>query len=133
MRSDIAARSDIERLVNRFYERVRGDQLLGPIFDAVAQTDWTRHLPKMYAFWESVLFGVAGFRGNPLAVHRDLATRVPLGDREFGRWLELFHESVDTLFSGPQADEVKRRAAQIATVMQHHMLADQQSATGARP
>ena len=61
---DIASRADIERLVNGFYERVRGDELLGPIFDDVAQTDWALHLPKMYDFWEGVLFGVAGFRGN---------------------------------------------------------------------
>ena len=119
--TDIASRADIERLVNRFYERVRGDELLGPIFDDVAHTDWVRHLPKMYDFWEGVLFGVAGFRGNPLAVHRGLASRVALGDREFGRWLDLFHTSVDTLFSGPCAEDAKARALRIATVMRHHI------------
>lgn len=121
---DIASRADIERLVNRFYERVRGDELLGPIFDDVAHTDWVKHLPKMYDFWEGVLFGVGGFRGNPLSVHRALARRVPLGDREFRRWLELFHESVDALFSGPYAEDAKTRAVRIATVMQHHIAHD---------
>jgi hemoglobin len=128
---DIASRADIERLVNRFYERVRGDDLLGPIFDDVAQTDWARHLPKMYDFWEGVLFGVPGFRGNPLFVHRELARRLPLGDREFGRWLGLFHESVDTLFSGPCAEGAKARAVRIAAVMQHHIAADSASLTSA--
>jgi hemoglobin len=128
---DIASRADIERLVNRFYERVRGDELLGPIFDDVAHTDWVRHLPKMYDFWEGVLFGVAGFRGNPLAVHRDLARRVPLGGREFGRWLDLFHESVDTLFSGPCAESAKARASRIAAVMQYHISSDLASLTSA--
>ena len=119
--TDIASRADIERLVNSFYERVRGDDLLGPIFDEAAHTDWVRHLPKMYDFWEGVLFGVAGFRGNPLAVHRELASRVALGDREFGRWLDLFHTSVDTLFSGPCAEDAKARAWRIAAVMRHHI------------
>jgi hemoglobin len=126
---DIDSRADIERLVNDFYERVRGDELLRPIFDDVAQTDWARHLPKMYDFWEGVLFGVAGFRGNPLAVHRELACRVPLREREFGRWLDLFHESVDTLFCGPCAEDAKTRALRIAAVMQHHISRDLASRT----
>ncbi len=121
---DIAGRADIERLVNDFYERVRGDELLHSIFDDVAHTDWARHLSKMYDFWDGVLFGVAGFRGNPLAVHRQLASRVPLGDREFQRWLDLFHDSVDTLFSGPCAEDAKTRALRIAAVMQHKIASD---------
>lgn len=128
---DIASRADIERLVDGFYGRVRGDELLGPIFNDVAHTDWARHLPKMYDFWEGVLFGVAGFRGNPLAVHRELACRVPLGAREFGRWLDLFHESVDTLFRGPCAEGAKTRALRIAAVMQHHISNDPRALTPA--
>lgn len=130
-KSDIASRADIERLVDSFYDRVRGDELLGPIFDDVAHTDWPRHLPKMYDFWQGVLFGVAGFRGNPLAVHRDLARRVPLGELEFGRWIGLFHESVDGLFSGPCAENAKARALRIAAVMQHHISSDSASLTSA--
>ena len=128
---DMASRADIERLVDGFYERVRGDELLGPIFDDAAHTDWSRHLPKMYDFWEGVLFGVAGFRGDPLSVHRELARRLPLGAREFGRWLDLFHASVDTLFSGPCADGAKTRAVRIAAVMQHHISADPGALTSA--
>jgi hemoglobin len=128
---DIASRADIERLVNGFYERVRSDEILGPIFDDVAHTDWARHLPKMYDFWDGVLFGVSGFRGNPLFVHGELARGLPLGDREFGRWLDLFHASVDTLFSGPCADSAKTRAVRIASVMQHHISADPAALTSA--
>ena len=47
--------------------------------------------------------------------------RVPLGEREFARWLTLFNESVDALLTGPQADDVKLRAARIASVMHHHI------------
>jgi hemoglobin len=123
-RTDIASRADIERLVNGFYDRVRRDDLLGPIFDDVAQTDWAHHLPKMYAFWEGVLFGAPGFRGNPLAIHRALARRVPLGPREFGRWLALFHATIDDAFAGPCAEDAKARAVRIAGVMQYHIGAD---------
>jgi hemoglobin len=119
--TDISSRADIERLVNHFYGQIRQDALLGPIFDDVARVDWERHLPKMYAFWEKVLFGVPGFQGNPLAVHLALAARTPLGAREFDRWLGLFRASVQALFRGPVADEAMERAARIAGVMQYHI------------
>lgn len=118
---DITTRADIERLVDTFYGRVRADEILAPIFDDVAHTDWARHLPKMYAFWETVLFGAPAYRGQPIGIHVELATRVSIGPREFGRWLALFVASVDAAFLGPQADEAKRRAARIAHVMQHHI------------
>jgi hemoglobin len=121
MRADICCRADIERLVDGFYAAVRRDDVLGPIFDDIARTDWAVHLPKMYDFWETVLFGRSAFRGNPLAVHLDLARRAPLTGREFGRWLALFDAQVAASFDGPLADEARRRAARIAAVMQHHL------------
>ena len=44
-----------------------------------------------------------------------------MGAREFGRWIALFHSSVDALFSGPMADEARARASRIAAVMQYHI------------
>jgi len=120
---DIDSREDVERLVDTFYDRIRTDDVLGPIFNDVARVDWAEHLPKMYAFWDAVLFGTAGFKGNPLAVHLQLAELTPLGAREFDRWLALFQANVDGLFSGPVADEAKVRAARIAVVMQQHIIA----------
>lgn len=118
---DIASREDIERLVDAFYGRVREDGILGPIFDDIACVDWAQHLPKMYDFWETVLFSRSVFRGNPLAAHLALARQTPLGPREFGRWIELFHVTVDALFSGPVAHDAKVRALRIAGVMQYHI------------
>lgn len=123
-RFDLASRSDIARLVNVFYDRVRADDLLGPIFDDVAHVDWVEHLPKMYDFWESVLFGTAVFKGNPLAVHTALARLAPMTHREFDRWVGLFQATVDDLFTGIVADEAKTRAARIAFNLQHHIRAD---------
>jgi truncated hemoglobin YjbI len=56
-----------------------------------------------------------------------LAGRVPLGTREFGRWLDLFHDSVNTAFRGPCAEAAKLRASRIAAVMQHHLLAHEEA------
>lgn len=124
---DLTTRADIERLVDSFYERVRVDERLGPIFTDVARVDWGSHLPRMYDFWEAVLFGATSFKGNPLAVHRALAEQTTVTARDFDRWLTLFHGSVDALFIGPMASETKERAVRIAIVMQQHLGADQSS------
>lgn len=118
---DLASRSDIERLVDAFYRRVQADDLIGPIFNDIARVDWDTHLPRMYAFWDSVLFGVAGYKGNPAAVHRELAQHARLSQVEFDRWLELFGATVDELFAGPVAEHAKTRAASIATTLMHHV------------
>lgn len=122
--TDIASRDHVVQLVDAFYARVRADDLLGPIFDDVARVNWAEHLPKMYAFWESVLFGTPGFKGNPLAVHRALARRTPLTEREFDRWVALFTAAVDELFDGPVAAHARLSAARIAMAMEYHVRAD---------
>lgn len=116
-RPDIAGRADIVALVDTFYARVRADARLGPIFDEVAAIDWATHLPRMYDFWETVLFGGSAYHGNPLAAHLALAARTPLGAAEFAQWLRLFDQSVDELFAGPLATDVKLRAARIADAL----------------
>jgi hemoglobin len=121
---ELASRADIVRLVDAFYERVRQDEILDPIFNDVARVDWDVHLPKMYDFWESVLFGKAAFKGAPLPVHLALSRQVALTSSEFDRWIALFHASVDALFVGPLATEAKIRALRIAAVMQHHIAND---------
>ncbi len=114
---DISGRAEIERLVNAFYNRVRIDDLLGFIFDRVAQTNWETHLPKMYAFWETVLFRSGGYTGNPLAAHTKLVPQTAMGRVQFDRWLELFRSTVDDLFAGEKAAHVKRCAEDMANVI----------------
>ena len=43
----------LTRLVHRFYDRVRADSALGPVF-AERISDWGPHLDRMVAFWSSV-------------------------------------------------------------------------------
>lgn len=54
----------IERLVRGFYERVRGDDLIGPIF-AARISDWEPHLQRMIAFWSSVALLSGRYHGRP--------------------------------------------------------------------
>jgi hemoglobin len=121
LRFDITDRRDVACLVNVFYNRVQDDDVLGPIFDNIAHVDWATHLPRMYDFWESVLFARATFKGNPLVVHRALARRTPLTAATFDRWIALFQSTVDDLFSGPMAEHAKNSASRIAATMEHNL------------
>ena len=116
-RPDINGRPEIEQLVNAFYDRVRSDGVIGFIFGKVAQTDWSTHLPKMYAFWETVLFRSGGYTGNPLAVHAKLTPLTEMGRPQFDRWLTLFRGTVDDLFAGEHAEHIKSCAADMANVI----------------
>ena len=116
-KSDLSGRAEIEKLVNAFYDRVRADELLGHIIDAVARTNWTAHLPKMYAFWETVLFRSGGYTGNPLAAHAKLVPLTDMGRDKFDRWLALFRSTVDDLFEGEHAEHIKNCAADMANVI----------------
>lgn len=114
---DLEGRTGIEILVNAFYGRVRSDDLLGFIFDEVAGVDWDAHLPKMYAFWETVLFRSGGYTGNPLAAHAKLVPLTEMGRPQFDRWLEVFRATVDDLFAGENAEHIKSCAADMANVI----------------
>jgi len=116
-RPDLAGRADIERLVDTFYGKVREDELIGFIFNDVAKTDWAAHLPKMYAFWEAVLFRTGNFSGNPVATHARLVPLTTMGPAQFARWLQLFTATVDELFAGEKATLLKASAADIANVL----------------
>lgn len=110
MLTDLETEADVRRLVDEFYETVRRDPLLDPIFSEIARVDWAQHLPKMYAFWGNLILGIPGYRGAPFPPHAVL----PLTREHFARWLELFRATVDRLFAGVHAQKAKDVAGSIA-------------------
>jgi hemoglobin len=83
----------------------------------VAHVDWTAHLPKMYAFWETMIFRSASYVGNPLAAHARLVPLTAMGRPQFDRWLALFTATVDALFAGEKAEHIKSAASDMANVI----------------
>lgn len=53
--------SDIDVLVDTFYERVQQDAVIGPIFNAQIE-DWPAHLALLKNFWAAVILGAGTFR-----------------------------------------------------------------------
>lgn len=106
----ISSRQEIEKLVNSFYEKVKADDLIGPIFNDTAKVNWDEHLPKLYNFWEDLLMGTNKYNGRPFPPHVSLNLKM----EHFERWLLLFFKTVDENFTGLKADEAKSRALRIA-------------------
>jgi hemoglobin len=119
MKTDILSRKELEILINSFYEKVKTDPILGPLF---AHVNWAKHLPVIYAFWENALFYTGGYLGNPLLIHKAFNDRNPLCKEQFKQWEYLFTTTVDELFQGEKAELAKQRAISISTVMQVKIL-----------
>ena len=122
MKTDIRNRKDIEKLVNAFYEKVKTDEVIGYLFTDVAKVNWELHLPKMYNFWENILFYSANDSGSPMAVHKELHQKSTMTQEHFQHWNALFNQTVDKLFEGAKADEIKNRAMNISAVMMYKTL-----------
>jgi hemoglobin len=88
----------------------------------VAKVNWENHLPKMYNFWENILFFTGNYEGNPMARHKELHEKSPMNPTHFGHWNKLFTETVDKLFEGPKAEEIKNRALNISAAMMYKTL-----------
>lgn len=99
----------IARLVEGFYDRVRADPLLGPVFDARIR-DWGPHLEQMKLFWSSVALMSGAYHGRPMPKHLPL----PVDARHFDRWLELFEATAHDLCPPAAADHFIERARRIA-------------------
>ncbi|QMW06494.1 group III truncated hemoglobin [Spirosoma foliorum] len=106
----------VKLLVDSFYEKVQIDALLAPVFTDVAQVDWSKHLPKMYAFWESIILGNNAYDGHPFRPHLIVNQKHTLTIDHFERWLQLFSQTITENFTGETAEQVRQRATQIALV-----------------
>jgi hemoglobin len=108
-RCAITTRENIIVLVDSFYAKVRRDELIGPVFNDIAQVDWDEHLPKLYNFWSDLLLGTDEYHGRPFPPHMPLGLQI----EHFERWLQLFLQTVDEHFTGVKALEAKQRALRI--------------------
>lgn len=107
--------ANIRELVYAFYDRVRADPLLGPVFDAVLEGRWDDHLPKMCTFWGSLVLGDKRYRGNVQQAHQPLDGLEP---RHFSRWLHLFLDTVCERYEPAAAVRFMEPALRIAQSLQ---------------
>ncbi len=119
---DLDSPEEIAEMVRRFYADVAQDELLGPLFNDVAQVDWSAHLPKLTAFWCRALLGLPGYVGNPFQAHAHIHRQRPFTAAHFERWLSLFHETLELSWVGPRADRAAELADNVARVHSQQLI-----------
>ena len=112
---DITNIEDIKLMVDTFYSNVRKDELIGSIFDEKIGDRWPEHLEKMYRFWQTILLEEHTYSGSPFPPHKQL----PVEKKHFTRWMQIFTNTIDGLFTGPLAEEAKLRGQSMAEIFSH--------------
>jgi hemoglobin len=99
--SEKITEEEISNLVDRFYAKVRRDDVIGPVFNAMID-DWPFHLAKLKDFWSTVMLRTGRYKGDPMMVHLPL----PLDPEHFHRWLTLFAETANEVMPPEHANSI---------------------------
>lgn len=110
--NDIETNEDVVLLLNGFYQRVKTDPILYPIFNLIIRDRYEEHMRQMYRFWQTVLLEAKTHHGVPFFASASLL----IEPKHFAQWLKLWHANIDDLFKGEKADEAKWRGDRIAVV-----------------
>jgi hemoglobin len=108
--------ADIRLLVDTFYHRAQQDELLAPVFAGKFLHHGSARDP-LYAYWETILSDQDVDAEIPFPKHADL----PLTHQHYDRWLSLFHQTVEDLFTGAVAEKAKFRAIRMSEIFRYKM------------
>ncbi len=116
MKNDLQNREDVHLLVSRFYEKVRANEEIGHFFNNSIK-NWEKHLETLTDFWESNLFFVSEYSGNPQKAHIevDAQNNHQINEKHFGAWLNLWLETINENFEGELAERAKFSARKMAS------------------
>ena len=109
MEIDKITEEEISNLVDRFYAKVRQDDEIGPVFNAIVG-DWPHHLAKLKDFWSSAMLSTGRYQGHPMMAHLQL----PIDAVHFHRWLALFEETAYETLAPLHAADILDKAHRIA-------------------
>ena len=112
--TDLASPEDIQLFMTKFYDELLATPEAASVFEGV---DMSAHMPRVVAFWESMLFGGGRYRGSPFDRHVPL----DLKKEHFEIWYQVFCRVLNGLFEGPGAKLLKQRAYSIAFVFSHKL------------
>ena len=104
--------TDLHDVLTSFYAAIADDPLLAPYF---ASLDMSTHMPRIVAFWSTMLFHSGRYTGNAFRPHLDMPG---LTAKHFVRWVASLEHTLDTRFAGENVERMKDIAYRIAQSMQ---------------
>lgn len=103
---------DLHELLTAFYEAVAEEPLLAPYF---AGLDMGAHMPRIVAFWSTLVFHTGRYAGNAFGPHLEMPG---LTAEHFARWIATLERTVDARFEGATATRMKELAHRVAYSIQ---------------
>ena len=103
---------DLYDTLTAFYAIIAVDPLLLRYFEKV---DMAVHMPRIVAFWSTILFHTRAYSGNAFRPHLEMPG---LSGEHFQFWVGSLENVVDERFEGPSATLMKELAHRIAYGMQ---------------
>jgi hemoglobin len=112
---DIQNLEDIKLFSDIFYQKLLADERIKHYFVTL---DLLHHMPRIYGFWNMILFGDTTYKTNMMEAHISLN----LKKEDFPIWLRHFESSINANFEGEKAEEAISRANAIAMTMRYKLL-----------
>lgn len=110
-------------MVTRQYVDIVQDDLLEPYFNfGPGFIDWQAHIEAVTDYWCHVVLYAPDYEIDVLESHRHLHQQDPFTPDLFDRWLQIFHDTVDGGWIGPNATRAKKRATGMAWAMAQRYL-----------
>jgi hemoglobin len=103
---------DLHDTLTAFYAIIAVDPLLVRYFEHV---DMSVHMPRIVAFWSTLLFHTRSYSGNAFRPHLEMPD---LSGEHFAFWVGTLERVVDARFAGPNASLMKELAHRIGYSMQ---------------
>ena len=103
---------NLKTLVYSFYDKIRIDPEVGPVFHAAIK-DWDKHLDIMVRFWSTIMLASRTYKGNPLAAHTGKGIKPYM----FERWLKLWKETTEELFTPDCSSRLQQKAEKMGQNM----------------
>ena len=103
---------DLHDILTAFYATIEQDALLAPYF---IDLDMDAHMPRIVAFWSTMLFHTGRYSGNAFRPHMSMPG---LTAAHFERWVATLERTVDARHAGESAERMKDFAHRIAISMQ---------------
>lgn len=103
---------DLHATLTAFYAIIAVDPLLLRYFEKV---DMAVHMPRIVAFWSTLLFHTRAYSGNAFRPHLEMPG---LSGEHFQFWVGTLERVVDARFEGPSATLMKELAHRIGYGMQ---------------
>lgn len=120
---DLDSPEEVFEMVTRQYAVVVQDDVLARYFTfGEGFMDWQALIGSVTDFWNHILLYAPDYPIDPIERHRFVHDQHPITSDALDRWLDIFHETVDTGWSGPNATRAKKRGTGMAWAMAQRLL-----------